>query len=64
MVKRTNGNGDFPAQLHQATGMVSAQLNCDVVDAMNRLVLYSEETERSLEEVAADVINGVIRFDS
>jgi hypothetical protein len=43
--------------------MVSVQLGCTVSDAMERLAVYAEETDRSIDEVADEVVNRVIRFD-
>jgi hypothetical protein len=63
MVKRTNGNGGFYPRVVQAQGMVAEQLGCSLPDAMEAMLRYSEETDRSLEKIADDVVEDVIRFD-
>lgn len=55
-------NGHF-ASVHQATGMVSAQLDCDVVEAFARLKLRAAGTHQSVEAIAVSVLDGRIRFD-
>jgi hypothetical protein len=49
--------------VHQATGMVAVQLDCDVIEAFDRLKLRASATGESLEHLALDVIDGVTRFD-
>lgn len=56
-------NGHFNARIHQATGMISVQLDCNLVDAMTRLRLRATEMGQSLEATAGGVIDGAIRFD-
>jgi hypothetical protein len=48
--------------VHQAVGMVSAQLNSDVVDAASRLVAYAESTGQTLPQAAQDVLSRKKRF--
>jgi hypothetical protein len=48
--------------VHQASGMVSEQLGLPVRDALARLRAYSYAEERSIDEVARDVVNRTLRF--
>jgi hypothetical protein len=49
--------------VHQATGMVSVQMDCNMLDAALRLRAESAATERSVEAVAADVVAKKLRLD-
>ena len=49
--------------VHQATGMVAAQLNTDVANALARLRAFAWSGDRSIADVAADVVARRIRFD-
>lgn len=53
----------FRAQVHQATGMISAQLDVGMAEALVRLrgVAYTED--RPIDEVAGRVLTGTLRFD-
>ena len=55
--------GDFQYAIHQASGMVAAQLDISVGQAMIRLRAYAFGNNRSLVEVARDVVNRTLRFD-
>ncbi len=44
------------ARLHQAQGMVVIQLDVDLGEAMSRIRAYAYSTERSLDEVAGDIV--------
>jgi AmiR/NasT family two-component response regulator len=48
--------------VHQATGMVAAQVGCDIEEAFNRLMIRAAALNQSLELTALDVIDRVIRF--
>ena len=50
------------AVVHQATGMVSAQLTIPVQEAFLRLRARAYSTDRTLEEVARDVVDRRLRF--
>ena len=50
-------------QVHQATGMVAAQAECDMSEALNRLRIRAMAMGQSLEATALDVLDGLIRFD-
>jgi hypothetical protein len=54
---------DFRFVVHQASGMVSAQLGVSVGQALVRLRGYAFGNGRSLTEVACDVVNRRLRFD-
>jgi hypothetical protein len=47
----------WSAEVHQAVGMIAAQMDACVVDAAERLVRESEETIRCLEDIAPDVLS-------
>jgi len=62
---------DWPNELRgrshrvlQATGMVAVQVGCDVTEALGRLKIRANATGQTLENLALDVLDGVIRFDS
>jgi GAF domain-containing protein len=54
---------DFQYVVHQASGMVSAQLDVSVGQALVRLRAYAFGNGRSLTEVARDVVDRTLRFD-
>ena len=54
---------DYRAVVHQATGMISAQLDCGIGEALVRLRGHAFGAERPIEEVAGDVVMGKLRFD-
>ncbi len=56
-------NGHHSDRVHQATGIVAAQVGCSTVDALKLLRARASTTHRSLEHVADAVIDGSIRFD-
>lgn len=53
----------YQAVVHQATGMVMAQLRSTVPEAFVRLRAYAYAQERSVVDVARDVVNRRLRFD-
>lgn len=53
---------DFHYVVHQATGMVAAQLAISVAEALIRLQEYSFANDRSLADVARDVVVRSLRF--
>jgi hypothetical protein len=53
----------FTAQIHQATGMISAQLGVKQAEAMVRMRAYAFGQRRVLADVAADVLAQRLRFD-
>lgn len=56
-------NGSDPWEVHQATGMVSAQLGISIGDALARLRGHAFSSGRSISEVAADVVAGLIMWE-
>lgn len=54
--------GDFQCTLHQASGMVAAQLDASVSHALIRLRAYAFGHDRSLAEVADAVVARTLRF--
>jgi hypothetical protein len=54
---------DFQFVVHQAAGMVSAQLDVGVGQALVRLRAYAFGNGRSLTQVARDVVDRRLRFD-
>ena len=56
-------NADFQYVVHQASGMVAAQLDVSVGQALIRLRAYAFGNDRPLTEVAQDVVARKLRFD-
>jgi hypothetical protein len=55
--------GEFQYVVHQASGMVSAQLHVSVGQALIRLRAHAFGNERPLTDVAEDVVGRRLRFD-
>lgn len=55
---------DFQYVVHQASGMVAAQLEVSVGQALIRLRAYAFGNDRPLTEVAKDVVARTLRFDA
>jgi GAF domain len=58
-----DAGGDFRSAVHQASGMVAAQLDVTVGQALVRLRAHAFGEDRPLNEIAADVVSGRLRFD-
>lgn len=54
---------DHRAHVHQATGMIAAQLEVDVATALIRLRAFAWSRDRSIDDVAAAVVARLLRFD-
>ena len=54
---------DFQYEVHQASGMIAAQLEVSVGDALIRLRAYAFGNDRPLTDVARDVVARRLRFD-
>jgi len=54
---------DSRTAVHQATGMIAAQLNLGVAEALVRLRANAFATNRPIDQVAAEVVAGRRRFD-
>ena len=57
-------NANFQYVVHQASGMVAAQLDVTVSEAMIRLRAYAFGNNRTLNDVARDVVDRRLRFDA
>src|SRR5438132_8075234 len=53
----------YGLRVHQATGMVAAQVDCQVAAALDLLVEYAAEHECTVDQTASDVIERRVRFD-
>jgi hypothetical protein len=53
----------FSHRVLQGTGMVAVQAECDATEALGRLNIRAAATGQTLENLALDVLDGVIRFD-
>lgn len=56
-------SADFRYVVHQASGMVAAQLEVSVGQALVRLRAYAFGNDRNLTDVARDVVDRRLRFD-
>jgi hypothetical protein len=54
----------YPGVVHNATGMVSAQLHIDVHEALVRLRAVAFVTERNVADIARDVVSRTLRIDA
>jgi GAF domain-containing protein len=57
-------HADFQYVVHQASGMVAAQLEVTVAQALIRLRAHAFGNDRSLTDVARDVVDRRLRFDA
>lgn len=57
-------NAEFQYVVHQASGMVSAQLDISVGQALVRLRAHAFGNDRPLADVARDVVARTLRFDA
>jgi hypothetical protein len=53
---------DLSVVVHQATGMISAQFGCGMIEALARLRIVAASTDQCAEDVACEVISGLRRF--
>jgi hypothetical protein len=53
----------FRAEVHQATGMISVQLDVSLAEALVRLRAHAYGNDRPIAEVAADVVARRLRFE-
>jgi hypothetical protein len=54
---------DSRTVVHQATGMIAAQLNVSVAEALIRLRANAFATDRPIDQVATEVVAGQRRFE-
>jgi hypothetical protein len=64
LASELGAGADFHYVVHQASGMVAAQLEVSVGQALVRLRAYSFGNDRHLAEVANDVVARKLRFDA
>jgi nitrate/TMAO reductase-like tetraheme cytochrome c subunit len=50
--------------VHQATGMIAAQADCDISEAFARLTIRAAAMGQSIEDTALDVLDRIVRFDA
>ena len=62
LAEELHSNGSFQSVVHQASGMVSAQLDVSVEHALVRLRSHAFGNDRALADVARDVVDRVLRF--
>ena len=55
-------DADLSASIHQASGMVSVQLGCSLSEALGRMRVLARSTDRTLDLLAADVLERRYRF--
>ncbi len=58
----TNGDLAGAAEVHQATGMLTAQLGVSATDAIARLSAHAATTHRPLIDVSRDIIARRLRL--
>jgi hypothetical protein len=58
-----SGNGYLSAEVHQAAGIITAQLGCSAAAALAHLAARAAHIDRTLNETALAVIDGSVRFD-
>lgn len=63
LAQELEAGGDFQYVVHQASGVVAAQLDVSVGQALIRLRAYAFGNDRSLTAVAEDVVGRRLRFD-
>jgi len=64
LAAQLEAGGDFQDVVHQASGMVSVQLQITVGQALIRLKAHAFGNGRPLPEVARDVVARTLRFDT
>jgi hypothetical protein len=64
LARALEAGADFQYVVHQAAGMVAAQLDISVGQALIRLRAYAFGNDRPLKEVAHDVVARRLRFDA
>lgn len=64
LAEALEAGADFQYVVHQAAGMVTAQLDTSVAQALIRLRAYAFGNDRPLTEVADDVVARKLRFEA
>jgi transcriptional regulator with GAF, ATPase, and Fis domain len=63
LARELHAAGNFRAEVHQASGMLSEQASISVVDALVRLRGHAYATNRPIAELASSVISGQLRLN-
>jgi hypothetical protein len=63
LASELEAGGEFQYVVHQASGMIGAQLDVSIVQALIRLRAYAFANDRPLAQVADDVVARTLRFD-
>jgi hypothetical protein len=63
LASELEAGGEFQYVVHQASGMISAQLDVSIAHALIRLRAYAFANDRPLTEVAGEVVARTLRFD-
>jgi hypothetical protein len=63
LAEALEASADFHYVVHQASGMVAAQLDVSVGHALIRLRAHAFGNDRPLAEIAKDVVDRTLRFD-
>jgi GAF domain-containing protein len=63
LAEELQAGANFQYVVHQAAGMVSAQLDTSVGQALVRLRAFAFGNDRPLRDVAAEVVSRTLRFD-
>jgi len=58
-----DGLSDSRAEVYQATGMISVQMGVSLEEALVRLRAYAFAADAPLDDIAADVVGRLLRFD-
>lgn len=61
-VEEDSASPGLRREVHQATGMLSAQLNVNTTEAFARLRAHAVSNSRSITAVSRDVVNGLLNF--
>lgn len=56
--------GAHRAEFHQASGMIAVQLGVDVFEAAIRIRAFAFGADRTVSDVAQDIVNGRLRLDN
>jgi hypothetical protein len=59
-----NGSSEefLSVAIHQATGMIAAQVDCDIEEAFNRLTIRAAAMGQTVQDTALDILDRRIRF--
>lgn len=63
MAAEMEAGADLRYVVHQASGMVAAQLDIDVTQALIRLRAHAFATDRPLDDIAHDVVGRTLRLN-